>query len=329
MASCFGNSSDRSAARVLREPAIALPAAECRPGRSAPWRAMCCAPAAKGARYGASQVLSAFAIIARVTCASTHSQCKAPTPHAARRTARIYSPPPCRSPCRSSRRPATTLIRAATAGRSRRKATKKARGRRPERVVQARQRQFVQAWHAKQRVGARVAAERLCQHRPAVESSDALLLVRQPHFIIRRRHDGLRASPHHVAARLHRPRDKGAHRRIHRPVRRPARALVASDFLCIFLFVSLRGGTQVLIMLMGLRWRYNLTRTLHSLTSRGRRTTASTQRNNLDNVDSLRVRLEHIYQTMLRWSLAASRVHLCWYRRRHLPRHHGVDRVLP
>ena len=36
-------------------------------------------------------------------------------------------------------------------------------------------------------------------------------------------------------------------------------------FLCIFLYVSLRGGTQVLIMLMGLRWRYNLTRTLHSL----------------------------------------------------------------
>jgi putative ATP-binding cassette transporter len=36
-------------------------------------------------------------------------------------------------------------------------------------------------------------------------------------------------------------------------------------FLCIFMYVSLRGGTQVLIMLIGVRWRYNLTRTIHEL----------------------------------------------------------------
>ena len=40
---------------------------------------------------------------------------------------------------------------------------------------------------------------------------------------------------------------------------------LALAFMCVFMYVSLRGGTQVLIMLIGLRWRYNLTRTLHSL----------------------------------------------------------------
>ena len=40
---------------------------------------------------------------------------------------------------------------------------------------------------------------------------------------------------------------------------------ISLAFLCIFLYVSLRGGTQVLIMPMGLRWRYHLTRTLHAL----------------------------------------------------------------
>ena len=57
-------------------------------------------------------------------------------------------------------------------------------------------------------------------------------------------------------------------------------------FVCIFLYVSLRGGTQVLIMLMGLRWRYNLTRTLHSLYFSRKAYYRVNCMSGLDNVDS-------------------------------------------
>jgi len=57
-------------------------------------------------------------------------------------------------------------------------------------------------------------------------------------------------------------------------------------FLCVFLYVSLRGGTQVLIMLMGLRWRYNLTRTLHSLYFSRKAYYRVNCLSELDNVDS-------------------------------------------
>ena len=70
-------------------------------------------------------------------------------------------------------------------------------------------------------------------------------------------------------------------------VRRAFLSQLGLAFLCIFLYVSLRGGTQVLIMLMGLRWRYNLTRTLHALYfSRKAYYRVNCCPGGLDNVDS-------------------------------------------
>mmetsp|Transcript_38562 Transcript_38562/g.101741 ORF Transcript_38562/g.101741 Transcript_38562/m.101741 type:complete len:609 (-) Transcript_38562:800-2626(-) len=61
---------------------------------------------------------------------------------------------------------------------------------------------------------------------------------------------------------------------------------LALAFMCIFMYVSLRGGTTVLIMLIGLRWRYNLTRTLHSLYFTRKAYYHVNDHSTLDNVDS-------------------------------------------
>jgi ABC-type uncharacterized transport system fused permease/ATPase subunit len=68
------------------------------------------------------------------------------------------------------------------------------------------------------------------------------------------------------------------------------RDVLSSDlglaFLCVFAYVSLRGGTQVLIMLVGLRWRHSLTRDLHALYFRHKAYYRINCIADIDNVDS-------------------------------------------